>query len=157
MTKDRDCRGVPAGAAYGGDGGLTPATKDQLRMTDAENGPHTPIWWIIIPGTAQRVLCYVHLDTTYDRSRGSHVWTATAWNADGYRAVYSEDEWTTARLEGLAQPVRPDSEIQRVILHSVEREVITPRCGLELYEETLETSPSDEQAPAVAGEGRHHG
>jgi len=150
MTKDRDCRGVPSGD---GAGGITPPTKDQLRMTDADSGPHPPIWCIITPD-GDEVLCYVQMDTTYSHRRGTHVWTATAWNADGYRAIYSEDEWKTARLVGLACPTWPETEIQRVILHSVEREVITPRCGLELYEETLETA-NDE--PAKAGEGRHHG
>lgn len=125
-------------------------------MTDAYKGPHTPIWRIITPDDDE-VLCYVHLDTSYDGSKGSHVWTATVWNASGYRAIYSEEEWKTARLVGLACPVRPETEIQQVILNSVEREIITPRCGLELYEETLaEAAPeTNNDVPAGAGEGRH--
>lgn len=125
-------------------------------MTDAHKGPHTPIWRIITPD-GEETLCYVHLDTVYDGSKGCHVWTSTVWNEDGYRAVYSEQEWKTARLEGLARPVRPQTEIQQVILHSVEREIITPRCGLELYKETLEESSSQDPAPAAPGEGRSHG
>jgi len=142
MTKDRDCRGVPAGAASGGDGGVTPPKKDQLRMIDSDSGPHPPFWWVISGDDEE--LCYLNMENVWNAARGTHQWVATAWNVDGFRAVYGQDTWKTARLEGLAQPVRPDTEIQRVIIRSVDREVITPRAGLELYEETLQKDRVEE-------------
>jgi RES domain-containing protein len=126
---------------------------DELRSIDAGQGPHPPLWWIITPG-GERTLCYVTLDRTWSGARGCYVTTATVWNDQGVREIYSEKEWATARLEALAQPVRPQTEIQDVILDSIREEVITPRCGIDLYRETIE---DEAEVPAAAGEGRSHG
>ena len=129
---------------------------DELRRIDDGQGPHPPLWWI--HGAEERALCYVDLARTYSGARGCYVTTATVWNDAGFREVYSEKEWTTARLEALAQPVRPQTEIQSVILDSIEEEVITPRCGIELYRETLEERDEEPaRSESFAGEGRRHG
>jgi len=115
---------------------------DQLRTIDDGQGPHPPLWWIC--SGDDRALCYVSLDRTWSGAKGSYVTTATAWNEDGFREIYSGEEWATARLEALAQPVRPQTDIHDVILASIEEEVITPQCGIELYRETLEHTTLDD-------------
>jgi len=137
MTKSRDRRGVPAGAAYGGGGGITRQSMNELRTIDDEHGPHPPLWRIITP-SGERALCYVFLDNVYSSQKGTYVWRAYSWNNQGRHEVYTEEEWRTARLEALAQPVRPTTEIQKVILTSIQEDIITARCGLRLYRETID-------------------
>jgi hypothetical protein len=110
---------------------------NELRQIGDEQGPHPPLWRIITP-SGETTLCYVIMDSVYSGAKGCHVWRALAWNNAGYREVYSEGEWETARLEALAQPVRPTTEIQKVILKSIKDEIITPRSGLRLYRETID-------------------
>lgn len=152
MDTTYDCRGVPGDGAPS----RTQHRMDELRSIDDGQGPHPPLWWII--SGEDQALCYVTVDTV--RQNGTHRWVTEVWNDQGVREHFSEQEWATARLEALAQPVRPQTEIQDVILASIEEEVITPRCGIELYRETLEGTLDQDRIPAqtdtsVSGEVRH--
>lgn len=145
MDTTYDCRGVPGDGAPS----RTQHRMNQLRSIDAGHGPHPPLWWIHTG--EESALCYVTVDTV--QQNGTHHWVTEVWNNRGVREHFSEEEWTTARLEALAQPVRPQTEVQDVILDSIEEEIITPSSGIDLYRETLELGAED---PGAAGEGRSH-